>query len=132
MWSKKILFIDDEERRVPVAKRRLISLAEMMYGKLEIPTVLFTHVTEVPEDLSGYDLISFDNDLGGTDVITILRKRFFEDQELLQNQLKDTNILVHSCNPVASEQLRLLFRDLGIPSLSYPFTIMSMDEKRDS
>ena len=92
----RILFIDDEpEMRLGPALK--------FYTKFFIVTS-FDHLFNIPTDFSDYDIISFDNDLGGhVDKDTyIMLSRMYHRNQL---DLTGKKVYVHSMNPVASEKI---------------------------
>ena len=123
----RVLFIDDQrEIRCEHARR--------FYEGCE-----FIHMMELPKSFKGYDVISFDNDLGHQDVADEMNRRFWSqdgDSEIVQgqdliDQIKDKVLVVHSMNPVASVRLQNLFLGIGIWT-TYRIQFNNMLDPNDS
>ena len=100
----KILFIDDE----PSAR---LGTALNFYSKFFIVTV-FDHLDHIPQDFNDYDVISFDNDLGGhvdNDTFMVLSRRLYRGEL----DLTGKKVFVHSMNPVAAEKICQICKDAG-------------------
>lgn len=73
-----------------------------------------TYLTTFPvswDTFRGYEVISWDNDLGDDgDVITRLRTLCWEDPDLFKGLFSSKIHLVHSANPIATERMVSLFQ----------------------
>lgn len=111
----KILFIDDEFGRVPVAKE----FYEMHFDVTE-----FKHITYVPKKFGDYDIISFDNDLGGhlnNDTFIKLSRMLWQGELHLEGK----KVFVHSMNSVAAQKVCEICLDAGASlAQRIPFTVM--------
>lgn len=125
--TMKALFIDDQPNIRGLAALSFFAGCEVEYS------------LTIPKTFEGYDIISFDNDLGDSsiDVITEIHQRIWEqfpDKEAVQgnqmiSQLKNKQIIIHSMNPVASKNLYNTFLSAGIHSTMIPFNYMSLATK---
>ena len=122
----QVLFIDDQpEIRCEAARS--------FFGGCEL-----THMMEIPGSFEGYDIISFDNDLGtDVDVVTEIHRRLWgqsdtkdavQGQEFI-DQISDKQIVIHSMNPIASLELYNKFKSAGINASIVPFSIMLLGKK---
>jgi hypothetical protein len=112
----RILFIDDE----PGTR---LGPALNFYTKYFIVTA-FDHLDHIPNDFDNYDVISFDNDLGGhidKDTYMVLSRRLHRGEL----DLTGKKVYVHSMNPVASEKICQICKDAGaVIAEAIPFARM--------
>lgn len=66
----------------------------------------------LPAEFYGFDVISWDNDLGpNSEVYPWLRSMMFSDPKFAE-QMQRTFHVIHSANPIASKQIAFLFQDI--------------------
>ena len=91
-------------------------------------TLMLSIYTYMPllEDLRDYDIISWDNDLGESNTLQILREIQWADQERLVMTLSNKIHIIHSMNTVATDGLYSLFKyDLHFKAYCINFKYMS-------
>jgi hypothetical protein len=100
----RILFIDDQpEIRLETAKR--------FYAK-HFNIVAFDTIPYIPDDFEGYDVISFDNDLGGSpeaDTYVCLSRKLYQGEL----DLSGKKVIVHSMNVAVSNKICIICKDAG-------------------
>lgn len=99
----RLLIIDDDFVRVDVISRYLGATTHV-------------HKTLVPRRFTGFDVVSFDHDLGpegdAYDAIRIIDPKNFP---------RDTIYIVHSMNPVGANNIRGLLEGYGLKVRVIPF-----------
>lgn len=84
----RVLIVDDEAVRVP----RITAYARALVPGRE---VVVTHEVLLPHDLTPYELVFLDHDLGGVDV-------YDEMKRLPPDAFVGKHVIVHSMNPVGA------------------------------
>ena len=68
----------------------------------------------------GYDIICWDNDLGGSsEVVVELRRLYWEDNAKFIRLFKDKLHVIHSANNVAGPRIVNLFESIGARAIIY-------------
>lgn len=91
-----------------------------------------TYLTYLPTQNSiytGYEAISWDNDLGaGGDVVFTLAKMFWQNQGLFNVLFCDKIHLIHSANPIAANRLKSMFETVGAKAILIPIGSYTRDQ----
>ena len=118
----RILFIDDEFGRVDTA---------LQFYRRYFKISRFDHIDYIPDTFKGYDVVSFDNDLGGhVEQDTYIRLSRMLRGEVLD--LREIKIYVHSMNSVAASQICQVCLDAGaVIAECIPFSRMLAEIKND-
>jgi len=93
----RVLIVDDDPARVP----RITKHAQLIAGAR---TLHVMHQACVPRDLSGYDLVYLDHDLGEETTYEQLKRA-------PAGALRGKHVIIHSMNPVGARNLQAAIED---------------------
>jgi len=104
----RILVLDDQG----LAERE--ETFRRAFASPELELTIWTALPADPTAFQGFDVISWDNDLGdGVDVVRWLSIMFWTEPGQFQKLFKSQFHLVHSANIIAADRMLQIFRDMG-------------------
>lgn len=125
MTSGKVLIIDDDKdirSSILIPYWQSQFSGEFRYHWLTRWPTLFLEVLEENQDITH---ISFDHDLGHTDVSSELSRLMYHDLERCKKEFSKRHIIIHSMNAVGAENIMFkmeVFQPLSLAVV--PLTLM--------